>query len=666
MKKLLLSLFAVMSVGFALCAQDITKSSYTCDYLAQINEALFPYKKPTENMPYYADAIEIRYGNYNQRALHDGSAGTVQVCSYQNKILQILGLMQGNLPAQFTVSGKNVILNEDGQWGAIFLAQNMTHKTDGQDLDSFFDRPQSYRSGRTTYYRLFALKGTKVDDYGNYTVSTNNKWTGTIKETPAGIQIDFGPVRLYELKSTSNSSFNSNNTSVVTYIDYNLYSIIIPRYNGVALDTYQNDNANTVLFNRLFQTNIKFTDDNNFEITNLANRGYAIKNKTVNDAVGIGSYADGWLGHVDWDNNKIYLNSQHGASDITALQQILSDAVAGTKVYPYTLTPVRNYDKFLYSDALNDPTDTRYEIYNITGLVDDMGKEVEGTILEHDVAHHEDCQNYWEKDAGGDLVTEEYMWFELEPFALVNQTKYYNGTSDWYYGPWFAQQYEFSYDVTHSVKLTINTWGKDDTNGIYFEATVTDPVNHKHVDDYDIYIIPKAHKSIATFSSNLCTTHGHEKGLLLDDSYDHYMKRQSEAVRKVNHKDKFISKLIPAAEVKQLISDHGVTTSSDKDFSLYLRAKYSHDNLTQNSFHALTPATSAQQTTSVNDVCAGVSVGKVTVNGCDVTLEDTDGFGLITSMTGQVIYQGGDDTVTLVPGLYIIKANTTVQRVLVK
>ncbi len=583
-----------------------------------------------------ADAFEIRYGSYLQRTQIDGSTGSILVRAIDENTIQVEGLLNGNVWAQFTVSGNRVTLNSrtlsySYYSDYTFFARNgLTEKPiTGEPLDTYFQN-----------YSCFSLERYNCNAYGTYS-DPDTDWIGSITESPNGYQIDFSSPLAVGLYSNGYLSTYFSGSAVGS-IYYNLYSIVIPKFNVKATDTYQNDKGGWTNSDRKFQASIIMgSDGSSFGLRNLACRGMAVKNTSLSYDPWIGSKVDNFTGRFDWDNKKVYIDCQQGASDITELvKQQNNGTAAGTDIYKYTLYPVVNYT------TNSDGTINVSEYAN---------REITGDVTVNDVHHDPACVNFWHVNCGGDLKTSEDFEFTLEPFIL------YNSTRGDYYGPWINSRYEVERELTHDVTLEINEWGCDDTNGVYFEATITGNVNPDYLDDYEIYIAPKRYSKITDQGFVTSLTNGHANGILLDSSYDYSLNKKS-ARTKAAGTGKTFSKLVPP-EVLLAADASADLSRRSTDFTLYLSTRYNHANLAQNSFHALTAPGGA--TTGIDDIESDAD-GSIIVTLGNIEINGSNGMASICTTTGAIIYQGGDASVAVAPGMYIVRAGKNVQKVIVE
>lgn len=58
--------------------------------------------------------------------------------------------------------------------------------------------------------------------------------------------------------------------------------------------------------------------------------------------------------------------------------------------------------------------------------------------------------------------------------------------------------------------------------------------------------------------------------------------------------------------------------------------------------------------------------GNVMVDGTTVTLSNTADKGMIATTTGTIVYQGGDATVDLAPGVYVVRAGSYVGKIIIR
>lgn len=618
MKKLLLAFFA-LSLSW------LSSEAYTARELATANTSVMKYTLNDNILP-AADAIEFRYGNYVQRQQVDGSTGSLAVVLIDENTIQVMGMINGNAWAQFRISGTTATLLQSSadMWkGKMAFSKK---PVSGDPIDSYFSSTD-----------FFSMERVYCDAFGYYH-DYDKKWTGTIESSDKGYQISFNSPLCFNIYDSDGRHYKTDN------VFYNMYALFIPKFNAKATDTYQSDKGDFVNADRNYQAYISIQNDgSNFNLLNLGCRGFAVKNTTLNYAPYIGSVVDNFQGHFDWANKKVYINNQQGASDITELVKYYNGQLtAGSYIYQYWVCPVSSY---------TTNSDGTINVSRVNSTAD-----VPGDIYVNDVHHDAACKNYWHKNCGGDLKTTEEFEFTLEPYVLYNRTR-----GD-YYGPYLNSKYELERELTHDVELTIDQWGCDATNGIYFEASIPGNVNPDYLEDYDIYLVSNKYTSINNSGFQTDMTHGHKKGILVDDQYDFKMAPKAN-MSKVAGVGKTFSKLVPASVIKAADPNANLTLNST-DFTLYLRTRYNHDNLQQPSFHALTSPTRA--TTGVNDLQIGDELANIKVVDGGIAISGSNGTAMVSTLSGVVVYQGGDNTVSVAPGMYIVRAAGAVKKVLVK
>lgn len=195
--------------------------------------------------------------------------------------------------------------------------------------------------------------------------------------------------------------------------------------------------------------------------------------------------------------------------------------------------------------------------------------------------------------------------------------------------------------------------------------------NYGYVDHYELHIMPGTFTD-ADASEFDNADKGHDNGLNISDNkfYTGYHPgNESVATLSEGGDDQPISndanangsfcRLIRQSDFE----DAGIEMSPDNVYTLYLKAVYTTESGLAPSYHALTALSGT--TTGVDAIEVDGDGATITLNGNTLTIVGSNGDAIVVTPTGAVVWQGGDTTVQLAPGLYIARAGKTTKRFVV-
>lgn len=234
------------------------------------------------------------------------------------------------------------------------------------------------------------------------------------------------------------------------------------------------------------------------------------------------------------------------------------------------------------------------------------------------------------------------------------------------------------YEYTHDVDFKAAEMGLTyfiPTDEYYVRGEI-DPASVKnpgYVDHYELHIIPGEHSDDeVTNAAFMNRDKGHDLAVNISDpkyyesSYPteeapaavKAMADNADAAQAANSDGRFLRK-ISAQELKDANA-----YNADHKYTVYLKAVYTGDSGLEPSFHAL-HSLGEPVVTGLDNIYGDVK-GNVGVNGTTVTLSNTADKGMIATTTGTIVYQGGDATVDLAPGVYVVRAGSYVGKIIIR
>lgn len=487
-----------------------------------------------------------------------------------------------------------------------------------------------------------------------------NDWTGTVTKNSDGTYTitmdDFYVTRATYKSGGYGTLYDNDENRIGSLINDNYYDISKEKSLGgltirtylpthTATDAFYN-NATSVTTNRTYSVNVKM-DNGALTIENWGNLGQA------NQCTFVPSGSDQWWSAA--------YNVFDGSYDLSTLSVQMNKR-------KILLTPYPDYYYMYETMILSDPQIINGEPYgiNIDGTIRGTVSHKGGNLWLDGVNYTTEIDNmsfyFPEYHIGDCAINEDYPSQSYIEQAKITETLI--PVAD-------------SYEYTHSVDFD-----ESSLSLVYSEAAQTYYINGQidqnsiknpdFVDSYELCIMPGKHtQSEVTGADFIGYENGHRLGLNIEDQkYWNSYKPQAVKGRalsssgheaddiEANSNGKF-SRYITAKELK----DAGLY-NGDHLYTIYLKAIYNHADLNP-TFHALTALDGT--TTGIEDITEDAAAqGQITVNGTAVTLLNTANRGLIATTAGAVVYQGGDATVTLAPGIYIVRAGDTTQRIIVK
>lgn len=407
---------------------------------------------------------------------------------------------------------------------------------------------------------------------------------------------------------------------------------------------------------------------------------YSVENETTENrqyTVDVELKADGKMTIENWGNLGqanvcTFAALSPGQTWQTAFNQFEGEYNFGTKevlmktcnrlLSPYSQTG------FMYEQMIHG------DLRNVSG--ETMAEDIEGTI-DCKIAHK-----------GGNLWLNGSSYITQVSDVVFNFPKYGIGDSadDDTEDPYFKiaevtntripvdGMYEYTHDVDFkAAEMGLTYFIPTDEYYVRGEIDPASVKNPGYVDHYELHIIPGEHSDDeVTNAAFMNWDKGHDLAVNISDpkyyesSYPteeapaavKAMADNADAAQAANSDGRFLRK-ISAQELKDANA-----YNADHKYTVYLKAVYTGDSGLEPSFHAL-HSLGEPVVTGLDNIYGDVK-GNVEVNGTTVTLSNTADKGMIATTTGTIVYQGGDATVDLAPGVYVVRAGSYVGKIIIR
>lgn len=274
-----------------------------------------------------------------------------------------------------------------------------------------------------------------------------------------------------------------------------------------------------------------------------------------------------------------------------------------------------------------------------------------------EISHIFNEKNHWVSDGGTVKTMSDAVLVTLDDYAVYSGSTYDDACTN------TVITMKEGVDLTHAVELTIGTGDMDfayanhtDADGtlhrqLILNALIHSRENTDYVKDYDLYVVPARLGSVDTWSD---ADHDHEKGHV--NGYCIAKGISAESVSRAADDE------IPVSI--DLNTENGdevpLLAEGANHNSFYLKANYSNANL-HPTFHSLV---SMPITTSVGEILGGSDVD-IRVAGGEIVVSGAENVEVYT-VSGTQVYAGGEGSVAVQPGMYVVKAGQTVKKVVVK
>lgn len=259
----------------------------------------------------------------------------------------------------------------------------------------------------------------------------------------------------------------------------------------------------------------------------------------------------------------------------------------------------------------------------------------------------------YEKDAwvtnDGSVKTFKGYVFEFDDYIYHDRSNVYGEIYKTVIKPYNRE------DVTAEVELVLNCVGVAENHDLYANATIKPVNNCENVEKFELFVIPERHSSINTFSSG---HHSYEKGHvrgvnITDCTSDFHFDDANAVAMAANNEEQTLNVYTNLEEYPANL----------KDFTFYVKTTYKQGTGLEPTYHSMQ---SPNVVTAVEDVMADGSYLQVKGYKGYLEIIGSDGNATVTTASGTVLYQGGDGTIDVAPGMYIVHAGKTVRKVIVR
>lgn len=449
-----------------------------------------------------------------------------------------------------------------------------------------------------------------------------------------------GSIKLVDAQHMSEMDRPKSGLDIQTYVKVGL-----TLDNAGYYDSRKGDMADAT--SKIDITSEKLYDISHYALIDFDN--LAVSDKVLNAKLKTNIYKAGVNHFVTSESFYIvpgkYLEIMDFDKSKATLMKSIAPATSGTSV-----------DLALDLNNAPESADGWYTIFVVSDYDASIGltEKVQQAIAVKEEFIHEGERTFWaHHEDGGDFHT---------AFALRAET--YN-----------AKRTIIDTDITHDVDIANQHfgWGKistENTNDYIYVSGVIVPAEDIHelveADHYELFIVPGAYTSVSGDSFANATL-GHDKGVRIDNSkyYTSFVPggaskvvalsgaadAKDEADANTLNEGLSYNLLVPAADVN----------ATTNQLTLYLKTVYKDEKAP--TFHALTALT--RPTTGVSDELVDGNELIEVVNG-KIVIAGSNGSAMVTTASGVTVYEGGDNTISVVPGVYVARCGKTVKKLIVK
>lgn len=337
-------------------------------------------------------------------------------------------------------------------------------------------------------------------------------------------------------------------------------------------------------------------------------------------------------GKIDYANNTVALDPQGWNFEMQYVYE-------GAKYYK----PYYYYWTSFYGNGRN------YVQYSIAGMKEDANGDynatdpIEGTFDTGKTYHKNYQKDAWVTDGGSVTTHASDFYIDFGPYMYFGSdgTIYDHMDRTVITSPDEAE-------VTAQFEFAINQFGANDKGEVYVNADIIPIENCENISDYEIMIVPKSYTSIKDEGFTHSFELGHTEAVSLKGCETGYRPNKVAAARAAGSQNfNLMTKLAnPAA--------------STKDYTLFVKANY--NNGLEPTFHNLSAMgdniTSAEQIRFDANISIEAKGGEIVVSGAN----DVEVF----TISGTQVYAGGEGSIAVAPGIYVVKADGKVEKVNVK
>lgn len=557
----------------------------------------------------------------------------------------------------------DIALTISGDKAKIAFTKNIPPVYVGKQWNNYYGYVNQYmqmaayllgKNGTTNYSLI------PVETYNGRPSEGDNDWVGTVTQNSDGSYTitmeDFYVAKLTYISTKAVGYLYDNNENNLGLYNTTYYTIgsekcsgglTIRTYNpkNTATDTYYSAENGTTE-NRQYAVDVELKADGKMTIENWGNLGRA----------NVSTFAALNPGEI-WQTD---FNQFEGEYNFGTKEVLMKQCNRLLSPYPQA--------GYMYEQMIHG------ELQNINGVT--MAEDIMGTI-DCKIAHK-----------GGNLWLNGSSYITQVSDIVFNFPKYGIGDSadDNTEDPYFEiaevtntripvdGMYEYTHDVDFkAAEMGLTYFIPTDEYYVRGEIDPASVKNPGYVDHYELHIIPGEHSDDeVTNAAFMNWDKGHNLAVNISDpkyyesSYPteeapaavKAMADNADAAQAANSDGRFLRK-ISAQELKDANA-----YNADHKYTVYLKAVYTGDSGLESSFHALY-SLGEPVVTGLDNIYGDVK-GNVMVDGTTVTLSNTADKGMIATTTGTIVYQGGDATVDLAPGVYVVRAGSYVGKIIIR
>ncbi len=626
-------------------------------------------------------AIEIQHGDLNKKALQTACYG-VNV-SKSSSILATTFTVEGFYNGNFDVDFSYLVGKSSPKEGPFAARETKPDGTTGDYAGKYLtiERGIAVNTKLGAYYfsipDTLGLKTTlntmlnlstscDANNYGGYdlkfkTVTIEGSTLNTLYEVfqkygDSGI-ID-SDVLSYILESSDVTlgafklTIANEDGSGATTVNMEGYDLSTYASNATVTDKYYLSNtatSSTKTAARAYDGLMQLSEDGSFSLINFSNRGFAIASYTEDDAPAVS--LSGVNGTIDWSKSTFTLeNKQQLYLDLTYYNSLTSSILGSSVINKGVLYAAKSGLLGVLSVNTSSP--------QVSGIV---------SYGDEQISHS--GSNLWSKNvSGGDLTTTASGTVNLEiptycakwDSSIVSLSGIETHTNFVASTVWSAPGVE--HDATHEVAFStqdpVSLVYDSDAATLTLKGGVEAEGSYPVVDHYEVYL---HHKSVTRVAYTLLGNTVNTSDYSAETGLTNSLKVADTDETGIFHGEVAIAD-VPNNNSKPLFGNKSDIDAANDDFTLYIKTVYADENLAP-TFHALTTVKASEKSTGVNsvdieDVKVFGGKGCVTVSGVEMMN--------IYDMAGHEVYSGKGGNVHLSAGLYIVKADNAVYKVVVR
>jgi hypothetical protein len=628
-------------------------------------------------------AIEVQHGDLNKKALATACYGVnvTKSGSLLATTFTVEGFYNGNFDVEF-----NYLLGKSSPKEGPFAARET--KPDGSAGDYagkylsiergiavntkigalYFAIPDTLGLKNTLNTMLTLSSACDANNYGGYDLKFKTVTIeGSTLETLYEVFKSYGDngvigsdVLSYILESSDVTigafklTIANEDGSASSTVNMEGYDLSTYTPNASVTDKYYLSNTasiSTSTADRAYDGMMQVNDDGTFSLINFSNRGFAIASATEDDAPVVS--LSGVNGAIDWSNNTFTLEDK---------QQLYLDLT-----YYNSLTLSLLGDGVINKGVLYAAKSGLFGVLS----TDTSNPQVSGTATYDDVQSSHSGTNLWAKSvAGGDLSTTASGTVNLEiptycakwDKAIVSLSNGIESHTNFIASTLWSVP-SVTRDITHDVSFSAlypATLEYDNAAAtLKLSGAVADENESGMVDHYEVYL---HHKSVTHVANSVL-------GLLVNtsDYSSEYGLTNSIKAADTDENGAFFGEValadVPNNNSKPLFGSKSDIDPENDEFTLYVRAVYADESLSP-TFHALTTVK-----TTVEKIETGVAGAKdyVKVAGGKGCIEV---YGVETlsvyDLSGTALYSGAGTNLPLPMGVYVVKADDVLYKVVVR